>query len=75
MLSKENSVEAGVEGHTWFVLVADWTWRGLLPQYHKTLRPRSAGAGRGDRHAQLPTGSLGSLTVLRAGHNDIPRPA
>lgn len=28
MLSKENTKEAGVEVHTWFVLAADWTWRG-----------------------------------------------
>lgn len=62
------------KGHTWFVLVADWTWRALLPQDHKASCPRRARAGRGDCRAQPPAGSLGSHVVLRAGHNDIPGP-
>lgn len=60
-LSKENIVEAGVEVHTWFVLAADWTWRGALPHWDKGPRvPGEPGQavckGPGDRHGQLQAG-------------------
>lgn len=49
-------MEAGVEGHTWFVLMADWPWRAFLPRHHKASQPRRAEGGHGDRPVQLLAG-------------------
>ena len=69
--SKENIVEAGVEVHTWFVLAADWTWRGALPHWDKGPVSQES-QGRQCARAQVTvTGSCrlaGSHVVLGAGH-------
>ena len=44
VLSKENTMEAGVEAHTWSVLVAGWTGRGwLLPSHQSPMSHNSQG--------------------------------
>lgn len=75
MLSKENTMEAGIQVLTWFMSGAEWTCRGFLLSMTSPLSGR-AGAGGGEELACMcGCWLVGSHMVLQAGHNNVLGPA